>query len=438
MKLFKRTLGILMAVVIAASVALIPATASAAKVKTAKQTISVYETAAFDVFYTKYHKFKLSITNNSKKYLKASINYDAGDSEFGQYFALIVTGLKKTPKKDAPVVTVYYKNKDGKKVTIAKAKVTVKGTKPKAQNFKNLTLNPGTLAPSQEIVGNYYDVEERISDKSVVKTDYNSPYTTTDIYRGEYSDCGYVKALKKGTATISYWLKNYNVKLGEYKVTVKDVKTTINKNYETVELKYFDGKLNKLYDRNQFYTALVLENYHKDAVYTSKIEDESVLSAKTVKKGKVSPNTNELLSAKKTGETKVKIYEQKKGSSKKTKVGTVNVKVEPATMADIVEAGDRDHSVAGIYFMCIEKDETVDGFESVRLTWLENFNESDYTIKLTTDDTKVFNIDENGKVTRLSNAYARITIEVTFTDGSVFTTENYPEFDPSANVAYDD
>lgn len=52
-----------------------------------------------------------------------------------------------------------------------------------------------------------------------------------------------------------------------------------------------------------------------------------MLSAKTVEKGKISPNTNELLTAKKVGETKVTVYEQKKGSSKKTKVGTVSVKV---------------------------------------------------------------------------------------------------------------
>ncbi|MBQ5398723.1 MAG: hypothetical protein IIU14_04705 [Ruminococcus sp.] len=416
MKVFAKTISMLLTLIIAFSAVMIPASVSAA-VKYENAEVYLYEYISHE-FSASSHSFKLSYSKDGKKYLKAYVDYAGG----GDYYVGI-TGIKATPKDKPVSVRAWYKNKAGEKIYVQKLKVTVKGTKPRFQKFPNIKLNEGTLKVIDHLKYNYTNVEERISDESVVKLDYNSKYTTSDIYTADYTDIGYVKALKKGTATVSYWLKDYNVKVGEFKVTVKNVKTAIQKKYSTVKLNYVEG--GKTIPKNSFYTALILKNYHKDAVYTTKFAKPELVKVKTVKKGKVSPNANEKITAVKDGTTKAAIYETMP-NGKKTKVGTFYIKIKKKTMAQIVtEQYDADEAPFSTTVQVGEKFDTKDYITCYIPKSFKN-----YKITYESNNPEILSVDENGIMTahKENPDYdAQITFTITFSDNSVFQFINAPQ-----------
>ena len=98
-KIFKRTTGIILCLIIALSVVIAPASVSAASAE--KKTMVQYNELNLGFKKAEADNYECVVDNNSKGY----ISVDAKNE--GNYYWLMVNSEKVTPKTNKPVLTVY-------------------------------------------------------------------------------------------------------------------------------------------------------------------------------------------------------------------------------------------------------------------------------------------------------------------------------------------
>ena len=108
------------------------------------------------------------------------------------------------------------------------------------------------------------------------------------------------------------------------------------------ECKKITMKYSKYIDSKYMYDAWhsvddIVDHKVKKATYTVVIKNTKV--AKVVKNTNKTIDGKKIIVAKGTGTTKAFVYEKKKGAKKKTKLGTITIKVKTAKMADVADDG---------------------------------------------------------------------------------------------------
>ena len=406
MKKLKLIISLLLVTAVCASSFVFPtASASAASVKVKNKTLYLYTEKVF------------SGGNGDKDYFctvenKEYVNVDF-IGEYGTGYDLTVSGKKLTGSKK-PLVTIYYKNSAGKKIVVKKYRFTVKRTQK--VNFKDVYLNKGTT----EYVFDSFKYTKRVkysfSKKGIasIKGDcirsnelYYSPFMN-DYRVGEYA-----KGLKFGKTKVTVKLKGTNVTLGKFYIIVKNIKPSIKKSRKTVVLRY--NKHGYVY-KGTAYLLSTLNNTRKNAKYSLKIRDKKIARAEKYWYRDVA--LEPAFTAKKVGKTKADVYEKLNG--KKTKIGTLNIKVKKAKMAEVMrfcQMADEE----GIYYF-VKKGDKVNLKSELKGWYLRYFKSDEYKITFKSSNPKVISVNSKGVVKCLTefNEWSCETVRCTvkFSDGS--------------------
>ncbi len=399
----KKFTGLFLCLLIALSTVVFSVTASAASA--VNKTVSCYQSVNLTFNKAESDEYECKVENNDKKYIKLEAYNE------GEYYWLMVSGLKAT-KTEKPLITITDK-KDGNEVK--QFQITVNDVK----TFKHSDekINKGVW---KEInIKNPYDKDHEFSyNKKIIKFE-----------KGGYGDGNgnwkhYIKGLNKGTTTVKVKLKNTKIVLSSFKVTVGDYKATIKKAYKNTNLKY-NKHLKKSYCLSQggsINLGEAVKNFHANSKISVKIKNESILKTAKVKKDKYSPEAVKLYAAK-TGNTKVDVYE-KRGTAKKTKIGTISVKVSKAKDAEVFGA-NRELDNDGIFYeFFVNVGDKIDLKKIVTNRYINGptgskFNESEYKFSFTASPADVVSVDQStGVFTILSGGSNEVGCTITFADGS--------------------
>lgn len=352
--------------------------------------------------------YKCKVTGNGKKYIQ---------SEFSNYedsWQLRVQALKKTNGKK-PTVTIYYRSPgSGNRVTVGKYAFTVKS--PGTVNFKNVRINKNTSKKVTLKNPSYKDYRFKIADKKTAKID---PAYYADADKVSYN----VKGLKKGDTTVKVYLKGTKFQVGSFKITVGNFPAKIKSRYKTISLKY-NGHGNSAYmSKSHISLKSILKDKRAGAKYTVRIDDSQVAS--TV--------GDDLIYAAGKGSTRARIYE-KTASAKKTKLGTITIKVSRAKMAYVADEnkafyndGIFGHGDFIEYLSLVEKNNTTLNMKGTIERCLINntitgshFKASAYKITYSSSNPKVASVNADGVVTAVGYGDARIYYTIAFSDNSKY------------------
>jgi hypothetical protein len=398
----KRITGLFLCLLIALSVVVFPTTASA--LDATSVTIMQYKDKNLTFKKAETDEYNCSVTNNKDGYIKVSANNE------GEYYWLMVYA-KKATKTTKPVITIT-DSKSGKE--IKKYKVTVSAAKKVKQS--NVKINKGTW--KYVYVKDPYNNEPKLSyNKKIVKFNLG--------YLGDGSSYRYeVKGLKKGTTTVKVKLKGTSTVIGSFKIKVGDFKATIKKSYKNAKLRYNKHiKSCYLETGGTVNVAEAINNFHANGKYTVKIKNPKV--AKTIKaeKTKTTPKCVEIY-ALKTGKTKADVYE-KRGKSKKKKIGTINITVKQAKDAEVYGANRALDNDGIFYEFFVNVGDKIDLKSIVVRSYINSaitgsrFKESEYKFTFTATPAEVVTVDqETGVFTIHSNDSHHVGYEITFADGS--------------------
>ena len=399
----KRSLGIILCLLIALSVVVFPTTASA--VSTENKTVTQYKDMNLTFTKPESDEYNCKVENNDG-YLKVDASNDGG------YYWLTVYALKAT-KSTKPLITVT----DSKTGTeIKKFQITVKAaTKVKQSNVK---MNKG-IYKEITVKNPYNPVHKLTYNKKIVKFKAGS-------YGDGKGNFKYtVKGLKKGTTTVKVKLKGSNFLVGKFKITVGNYKASVKKAYKKSTLKY-NKHISKSYyleDNGSIFVGDAVKNFHSNSKITVKIKNKKIVKSRKTAKTELAPAAVELY-ALKTGKTKADVYE-KRGKAKKKKIGTINITVKKAKDAEVYGA-NRVRDNDGIFYeFFVKVGDKVDLKTIVTKRYLNTsisgFKDSEYkfTFKATPED--VMTVDENGVFTILKNDNNKAEYTITFADGSKVT-----------------
>lgn len=421
MKIFKKTIVTILALATVLSAALVPANA-AKTVETNDKTVYKYTNAFYSGGKANV-AYKIKYTG--KNYIRANLytSYENETEQRNLGWELTVCGIKKTGKTK-PTVTIYHNDKNGNEVIDKKYSFTVKATKK--LKLKDVAVNKGmskrlgigmeTGWGSERYI--YYgDLKYTYSKKGIAKVEEKGDYASV---HESYTDwTSYVTGLKKGTTTVTVKLKG--TKIGSFKVTVKNIKTTIKD--KTVTLRYSKyGNVNL----QGFYVAHALNNPHKGAKYTAKLSSDKILKKYTFKDTNYSDTY--VIAQKKKNAT-VTVYE-KIGSKKKTKIGKITVKIVTAKMNEVAGYAREQDNDGIFYENFIAPGQTYDLKGAVvrnYLDWGKNsivhFTSKDYKFTFKAAAPEIVSVDKNGICTCHAldqNGDNYVSYKVSFTDGSTF------------------
>ncbi len=253
----------------------------------------------------------------------------------------------------------------------------------------------------------------KIADESIAKLQFG--------YLADGTNRTYnFKGLKKGTTTVK--VKYKGKVIDTFKISVGNYDTTIKDKFKNTTFKYNSHGSNAYMSKsNVSINKLLADKKHKSvAKYTAESADTSIVD--TTKDG--------LIYATGTGKTKVTIYEHM--NSKKTKVGTIKVKVVDAKMNYVARenANYYDEGIFGQGENCeyLYVGETFDVEARILKTLINNeitgskFKKSQYTITYSIDKEGAENITvtKDGVATALKFGSGKIDYVITFIDGSKY------------------
>ncbi len=403
MKLTKTVLCTFLSALIIAGVALVPA--SAVTVKTKDKVLTKYTRVKLSAKKSKKNTYNYKISNNKKNNVKVEFE-DKGSS-----YKLYVYANKVTKEKKLPTLTIY-KEKNGTKTNLKKYRFTVQ--KFKGTKFSDYKVN--VKMSKSKTLKNKYTKEYKFSyNKKIIKID-------TKFKKSGSKRTYKIKSLKKGTTKVKVYLKGTKVKVGEFKATSGDVKTTVKKKYRPLKLKYNShGESNYMANCNIKLDSILQDKKYK-ATYTATISNENVASTYTDK------NKTYIYSTGK-GTTTATLY-QKIGDKAETKVGTFKITVSKTKMNYVLQQ-NRLYYPDGIFGNgeSVEylKPGEVFNMKAVITEKLINnkmtgshFKSSDYSISFVSNDTSVATVTSAGKVTARSTGFAIVNYSIGFSDNSVF------------------
>ena len=372
---------------------------------------TIYLNSEFTLYGGKFGKtYDYEVEN--AEYLDDDTYYSDGDD--GYYFT--VSGAKVTTDDKKPAVTVYEYKSDTKKVKYKKFVFTVK----KAKKFKqkNLTVRKGGIKPIK-IPDYTKSIKITYSKKGIAKFIRRYGYIKSPrvgYYLDSENDCSGIKGLKKGTTRITIWQKSPKIKLGSFKVKVKNIKPRIKKKYKTLKINMSS------YD---FAVAVegVVENPLLKAKYTASVADKK--EADTTWWSDDNHDEFFRVLPRKIGKIKVTVYETYKG--KKRTVGTFILKAVKGKAADHVKwlifiTDD------GICYMPKFKNNKCDLKEKIVDYYLSDYKSTDYKITYKSYYPDVLSVDKKGIVTRhkkSKNIMEHIFFTIKFKDGSQCTHFTY-------------
>ena len=205
---------------------------------------------------------------------------------------------------------------------------------------------------------------------------------------------------------------------------------SIKSNYKTIRLKY-SSHINSRY----FYDAKeglqsIIKNKKKSAVYTAVVRNKKV--AKTVKNTWDPDRDKTIFISTGVGTTKADIYEKRAGAKKKTKIGTVSIKVKKAPMADVFDDGvflnSREIRMIWLKMNLGEERKTCNIVDLIHNRQMNingiglHFKKSEYSFTYSlTGEEDIVDISENGQFTAKAAGNNNIFLEYTFSDGSAST-----------------
>lgn len=403
MKFTKTILCSILTILIIAATAVFPT--SATSVKTTNKTMSKYTKIKLSAAKSAKDTYKYKIANNSKKY----VSVDFKDNGTG--YKLWVTSHKITKEKKKPLLTVY-KEKGGKKTDVKKYSINV--TKGQKQKFSNVKIN---VKMSKKVTLNHIYARRYIFkyDKKIINI--SKKYTSKKNKR-TYT----VKTYKKGETTVEVYLRNTNFKVGTFKVTAGDVKTTLLKKYKTLKLKYNShGSSTYMADCHIGINSMLKDKKY-NTTYTVSINNQKIVSNYIDKKQTYIYSLG-------TGSTSADIYQQV-GKKAKEKIASFKIVVSNTKM-NYVAKQNMLYYPDGIFgngemVEYLFPKETFDMKSTIVKTLINNsltgshFKKSHYSISFKSSDKSIVNVTSIGKVTAKKVGHAVINYSIGFSDRSVF------------------
>ena len=329
----------------------------------------------------------------------------------------VIVGKKLTKGNAKPVITIYRNMEGEPKQVYRKYRITVKKT-PKVSQKLNVNKNALKLT---KLKSNYTKkFVFKYSDKSVARIKWDSVLSGNiyDSGRWQKGKSGYcVKGLKYGKTRVKVYLKGTKIKVGDFKITVKNVKPAIKKKYKTVKLWHSKYGFVK---KGNFCVEDIVNDLSIDSKLSVKIADKKIAYYYVT-----SPENEDydvtMIYAKRLGKTKVTVYETLNGV--KRRVGTVRIVVNKATMADAAWNAPYEEE-----FMDLPEElypgDTCDIKEAVESYYLEGFKAKDYKITIKSKFPKIASVSKGGvlKVIKpvLTDEHTRLVeYKINFRDKSV-------------------
>ncbi len=407
MKLIRKTTALFLALI--CGLTCVSFSASAKKVKTKNVTVHHYSQKNLTVKKTsaqKKYTFDYSIKNNSKNYIK--VNF----SDWGVSYNLQIKGRKITAKK-LPVISIFYK-KDDTKVIVKKFKVAV--AKKEKVTFKDVQINKGTTKVITLKNPYYKDYYFKLSKQKVAKISM-AYFASGEKF--SYS----TKGVKRGTANVNVYLKDYNVKVGRFKIEVGNFPTTVKKSCKKIKLKYNGHGSNAYMSKSHVMLADILKNMKAEtkAKYSVVSDNENVVS---------SLSTGEIYATGK-GTTTCTVYE-KLGKAKKKPIDKFTVTSTKANMAYVASENSMYYDEGifgqgeGIEYLNLTDNKTLN-MKAIIISCLINnkitgshFKSSLYKIIYKSSDKSVATVTGSGVVTAKNYGSAIISYTISFKDGSEY------------------
>lgn len=382
------------------------------KVKVIDKTVYLYTKTRLPYFDGYGEEEDYSYSVSGAKYIKVT-------NEAEEYYSVspLVVGQKLTKGHTKPVITIYRNKKGEAKQVYRKYRFTVKKT-PKITQKLSVNKNALKLTKLKDIFSK--DLVYKYSDKSVAKITYDSVFSghIYEEWRYNIGVEGYcVKGLKYGKTKVKAYIKGTKTKVAEFDITVKRIKPSIKKKYRTVTLWYSKYGWVK---KGEFCLESIINNLSIKSKLSLKIADKKKAYYFEGSPDEFADITLTQIRAKKLGKTKAVVYETLNG--KKRKVGTVNIVIKKAKMADAAWYSPYDEEGIDV------PDELYPGdICNVRVAienyWLTNFAKKDYTITYKAKYPKIASVSKNGILKVLKPAVTSKSINlvnytIKFSDGS--------------------
>lgn len=396
------------------------------KVKTIDKTAYLYTKTKLPLFGDLYDEYRYSYSVSSRECIKVK-----NDSGTEYCVEPLIVGKNLTKGHTKPVITIYRNIEGEAKQVYKKYRITVKKT-PKISQKLNVNKNALKLTKLKDIYSKKLIFE--YSDNSVAKIKWDSVLSGNiyESWRWQTGRDGYcVKGLNYGKTRVKVYLKDVNVKVADFKITVKNIKPAIRKKYKTVKLKY--SKYGEV-EKQTFCVEDIVNDLSKKSKISVKIADKKKADY-YVTQPEYRDYDVTMIHAKKLGKTKAEIYETLNGVMRK--VGTVRIVVQKATMADAAwnspfweEEMDVPEEV--------RPGDTCDIKNAVKDYWLSYFKKKDYKIIIKSKYPKIASVSKDGILTVLKprpiNGGVRLVeYKIEFSDGSVLKNGIY--FDIINNVS---
>ncbi|MBR2547727.1 MAG: aminotransferase class V-fold PLP-dependent enzyme [Eubacterium sp.] len=189
----------------------------------------------------------------------------------------------------------------------------------------------------------------------------------------------------------------------------------------------------------------IVENPKKKATYSAVVKNKKI--AAVVNSPVKSIYGKKLVVSKSIGKTSAVIYEKKKGARKKTKIGTITIKVKQAKMTDVADAAvyfnDKGPSSIWLKLNLGDKKKTMDYGTVLYEEIMHNasigtrINKTDYKAEYTLtgapedtdpkiineyaeDGSTIVDLTEDGVLTAKASGKTNLNVKITFSDDSVF------------------
>ena len=166
-----------------------------------------------------------------------------------------------------------------------------------------------------------------------------------------------------------------------------------------------------------------ISNYHANSVYSVKADNTKLIGTGKNNTDAITPKAD-LVYSKKTGKTKLTVYE-KRGKNKKKKIGTITLTIKKAKDSKVYSS-NRERDNDGIFYeFFISPGDKVDLKSIVVGTYLNtsrsHFKESEYTFTAKSKYPNTITVDKNGVCTCHDFGNNEVTYTITFKDGSKVT-----------------
>lgn len=403
MKLFKKSMGIVLSILIAASVFIVPTAVSAAE--TVNKTLTQYMGDSYFFSASENDEYECKVENNNEEYIKTDF-FQVSDG-----YWLTVNAYKPT-KTVKPLITVM-NGKTGE--ILKKYKITV--TAVKKIKVSNVKMNKGVW---KEIhIKNPYFKEHKFSyNKKIIK-----------IKKGGYGNGNgnwihTVKGLKKGTTTVKVKLalKGPDKLISSFKITVGDYKASLKKSFKKCTIKY-NKHLKHSYNLDENGSIDIgeaVKNFHSNSVISVKIKNKKIAATCKSYKTETTPKAVAVYGLK-TGKTKVDVYE-KRGKAKKKKIGTINITVKRAKDSEVYGANRALDNDGIFYEFFVQVGDKIDLKTIVTKRYINtnisSFKDDEYKFTFKASPAEVITVDQNGIYTILSDGNNDVDYTITFADGS--------------------